>query len=190
MVVHPQEPDLPNGPGQAVQAPRIGQQSVRLLACATCLLLVGWQAPGTNLGSFGQGGRVLMQSEGSPDNALSSGGQPGRMLRHILAEDSAGRSGTTTDLMSLDSTLSSAENASQQWMRQQLGVEEQTRLEGHHKLPKWARWAGDSTVQPAALDGRCTVELLGSRLVSTPGCLAHLTAQGVWSCFTRPLAPY
>ena len=92
-----------------------------------------------------------MQLEDGPNNALGSSGQPGRMLRHILAEDSAGSLGTITEMSSLDSTLSSRVNTSQQWRRQELGVEEQTRLEGHHKLPKWARWAAESTSQSAAL---------------------------------------
>ena len=85
MSVHVEEPDLPNGAGHAEQAPLIGQQRVRLLACATCLLLVGWQAPGSSVGSFGREGRVLMHLEDSPNSALGSSGQPGRMLRQSLA---------------------------------------------------------------------------------------------------------
>ena len=145
MLVHLQEPDPPNGQGQAEHAPLMGQQRVRLLACATCLLLVGWQAPG-GLGGFGQEGRVLMHLEDSPNSALGSlstamgtQGQPGRMLRHISVGDSAEELVFARDHLSVDSAISNRVNASQHWGRQVLGSEELGRLEGHHKLPKWAR---------------------------------------------------
>lgn len=146
VLVHQEEPDLPIGQGQAEHAPLMGQQRVRLLACATCLLLVGWQAPGRSLGGFGREGRVLMHLEdsstsalGSLDIALSTQGQPGRMLRHIIAGDTAENAVIVKDLFTLDSALGPRLDASQHMGRQVLGGEELGRLQGHHKLPKWAR---------------------------------------------------
>ena len=141
MLVHVEEPDLPNGAGHAEQAPLIGQQRVRLLACATCLLLVGWQAPGSSVGSFGREGRVLMHLEDSPSTALGSSGQPGRMLRQSLAGDSMQRGLDMAEASVLESSSSQHEDASQHWQRQVLGGEEQLQrsLGGHHKLPKWVR---------------------------------------------------
>ncbi len=148
MSVHVEEPDLPNGAGHAEQAPLIGQQRVRLLACATCLLLVGWQAPGSSVGSFGREGRVLMHLENSPNSALGSSGQPGRMLRQSSAGDSTQRAVEIAEASSLESVLGHTEDAGQHWTRQVLGGEEQLQrtLGGHHKLPKWVRWVPDTTL--------------------------------------------
>ena len=78
MVVSMEEPEISNGPGRAEQASLIGQHRVRLLACATCLLLVGWQAPGSGLNGAGQQGRVLMYH--SLEDSMGSSRQLGRLL--------------------------------------------------------------------------------------------------------------
>ena len=145
MIVHSEIPDMPNGTGQPEQAaPLLGQQRVRLLACATCLLLVGGQAPGSTVGGFGQEGRVLLQTEGSLDDTLGSPGQPSRMLRSSLAGEGTADFGSARDSLAAEGVLSSQEDASLHWRRQVLDAEELRRLEGRHRLPKWVRWAATS----------------------------------------------
>ncbi|CAL5225418.1 g8232 [Coccomyxa viridis] len=173
--VHVEEPDLPNGAGHAEQAPLIGQQRVRLLACATCLLLVGWQAPGSSVGSFGREGRVLMHLENSPNSALGSSGQPGRMLRQSSAGDSTQRAVEIAEASSLESVLGHTEDAGQHWTRQVLGGEEQLQrtLGGHHKLPKWVRLLG------VVLGWASSVFYLGSRVSQICKNISRRSAEGL-----------
>lgn len=132
------KPDVPNGAARAEQAPLVGQQRLRLLACATCLLLIGWQAPGSNVDSGQPGGRVLMHAplEGS---SMGSSGQMGRTLKHELLDDSLGSAALGKESLTSQGGIYSAEDASQHMRRQILVVD--ARLVGHHWMPKWVRCA-------------------------------------------------
>jgi len=144
-VVNVEEPDVLNGPGSADQASLIGQHRIRLLACATCLLLVGWQAPGGSMGRSGREGRVLTQIMGRVDSVEGSGvagsGQPDRLRRHSSAADSVEHAAHARAVLALEEALSSGEDVSQHWKGEELVVGQRGRLEGHHWLPKWVRCA-------------------------------------------------
>ena len=142
MVVSMEEPEMSNGPGRAEQASLIGQHRVRLLACATCLLLVSWQAPGNSLGGAGQQGRVVMYHslEDSTSSSMGSSRQLGGLLQSNPSESS------THDVLDAKGrVLLGADYDLEQEIWEQTGgripqPEEHRRLEGHHWQPKWLRW--------------------------------------------------
>ena len=131
---------MSNGHARPDQAPLLGQQRVRLLAGATCLLLVGWQAPGSSTDSSKREGRVLMHLEGSAGSSLGGRGQLGRTAEHGPAASSLSSAGTSRGLLAVEEAASYDEDAGKHWRRQLLGGEERQNMLGHHALPKWARW--------------------------------------------------
>ena len=131
---------MSNGHARSDQAPLLGPQRVRLLAGATCLLLLGWQAPGSSTDSSNREGRVLMHLEGSAGSSLGSTGKLGWMAEHEPATSSPGSAGISRGLLAVEEATSYDDNASEHWRRQLLGGEERHNMLGQHALPKWARW--------------------------------------------------
>ena len=142
MVVSMEEPEISNGPGRAEQASLIGQHRVRLLAFATGLLLVGWQAPGSGLGGAGQQGRVLMYHslEDSTGSSMGSGRQLGRLLQGNPLEGSTHNVLDATGRVLLGADYNLQQEVGEQTGERIPGPEEHRRLEGHHWQPKWLRW--------------------------------------------------
>ena len=142
MVVSMEEPEMSNGPGRAEQASLIGQHRVRLLACATCLLLVSWQAPGSGLGGAGQQGRVLMYQslEYGTGSSMGSGRQQGRLLQGSPSDSSTRKVMDATGRILLGADYNLDQEIGEQTGGRIPGPEEYRRLEGHHWQPKWLRW--------------------------------------------------
>ena len=142
MVVSMEEPEVSNGPGRAEQASLIGQHRVRLLACAACLLLVGWQAPGSGPEGAGQQGRVLMYHplEASTGSSMGSGRQLGRLLQGNPLEGSTHNGLEATGRVLLGAEYNLEHESVEQTGGHIPGPEEHRRLEGHHWQPKWLRW--------------------------------------------------
>ena len=142
MVVSMEEPEMSNGPGRVEQASLTGQHRVRLLACATCLLLVGWQAPGSSLDGAGQQGRVLLYQslEGSTGSTIGSSRQLGRSLQVGPLESSTRNAMDATGRILLGVDYNPEQEIGEETGGRIPGPEEHRRLEGHHWQPKWLRW--------------------------------------------------
>ena len=141
MVVSMEEPEMSNAPGRAEQASVMGQHRVRLLACATCLLLVGWQVPGSSLRGAGQQGRVLMYHslDDSTGSIMGSSRQLGGPLQGNPSESSMRNVMDATGRVLLGVDYNPEEETGEQTRVRIPVPEDHRRLEGHHWQPKWLR---------------------------------------------------
>ena len=141
MIVSMEEPEMSNGSAGAEQALLVGQHRVRLLACATCLLLVSWQAPGSGLNDAGQSGTVLIYQslEDSTGSNIGSSRQLDRLLHGHPSDSSTRNLMDATGRILLGADFKFEQEIGEQMGAHIPGPEEHRRLEGHHWQPKWLR---------------------------------------------------